>query len=355
MKRKLILSLKFVVAVALLLLLFSFIDHEQFPRMLLGAEPLYLILCLLFSLLMVATSCWKWWLILRLQQQSIPFLRLYRWYFIGYFYSNFLPSNVGGDVVRAWYVTRQIKSASIGLISVFAERFTGIVALLFMAATLPFFLRGPWTVPSVWIVSILALIICVFLLAVGMFGQVLIRSSLIRSGVAVLQQLMRAQSPTSPTHNIWKRTAGLINRILLQGQTLSSAFRQSPQKAFQVMALTFLFYALTVINVALAYRAFGIWPPLREIASVLPTALLVGMVPVSLGNLGIVEGSYVYYFGLAGMAGELTLLVGLFLRFKMLALGLIGWIIQLGCPVIPHQNIQHETTNYGCTDTEHIT
>lgn len=351
MRKKGILILKAGIACGLLALLFWQIDIPQFATMLRGADPLYLILCLLFSLLMVAVSCWKWWLILRLQQCPIPFLRLYRWYFIGYFYSNFLPSNVGGDVARAWYVRAQSKSGSIGVISVFVERFTGIVVLLLMAAGLPFLLQGPWREPTVWLVSVLALATCLALLLVVVGGQRLSHTTIAHNALALLQRVLGARSPHSPMHRIWMRTAHRLHRLQEQGDALSLAFRNTPSAIIQVLALSLLFYALTIVNLALAYRAFDVWPPFREITAVLPTALLVGMVPVSLGNLGVVEGSYVYYFGMVGMAPELTLMTGLFLRFKMLALGLIGWMVQLGYPVMKTDE-PINTTDYGSTNPE---
>ena len=351
MKNPLGLLLKITVAVSLLGFLLWRVDLSQFPVMLREADFLYLTLCLLFSLLMVAVSCWKWWLILLLQQCPIPFLRLYRWYFIGYFYSNFLPSNVGGDVARAWYVRDQSKSGSIGFISVFVERFTGIIVLLLMAATLPFLLQGPWREPTVWLVSVLALVTCLALLLVVVGGQRLSHTTIAHSALALLQRVLGARSPHSPMYRIWMRTAHRLQRLQEKRDALSLAFRNAPSAIIQVLALSLLFYVLTIINLALAYRAFGVWPPLCEITAVLPTALLVGMVPVSLGNLGVVEGSYVYYFGLAGMPPELTLMVGLFLRFKMLMLGFIGWIVQLGYPVLK-TNEPINTTDYGSTNPE---
>jgi len=333
MRKPLLLLLKVVVAIMLLALLLWQVDLAQFPSMLRGADPLYLILCLLFSLLMVATSCWKWWLILRLQNCPIPFLRLYRWYFIGYFYSNFLPSNVGGDVARAWYVRAQSKSGSIGIISVFAERFSGIVVLLLLAAALPFLLGGPWRVPAVWGMSLLAAAGCISLLMVVLWGRWILQTPPVRLLQMTLQRRLASGIAGTAFQRIWYRVADRIGRLQEQGKALTLAFRAAPRAVWQVLALTLLFYALTIVNLALAYRAFGSWPPLRETSSLLPTAMLVGMIPVSLGNLGVVEGSYVYFFGLIGMPAELTLMAGLFLRFKMLTLGLIGWIVQLGCPV----------------------
>ena len=344
--------IKLGVAITLLALLFWHVDLQQFPAMLRGADPLFLILCLLFSLLMVAASCWKWWLILRLQQCPIPFLRLYRWYFIGYFYSNFLPSNIGGDVARAWFVRAQSKSGSIGVVSVFAERLTGIIVLLLLAASLPFVLRGPWQEPTVWIVSLSALALLLAVLLILLMGEAMGNSPLARRVLVACRRTLCADIPGDIGHRMWTRTAHLLQRLHEQGRILTQALRRHPRALLHIIALTLLFYGLTIINVALAYRAFGIWPPLRELASLLPVALLVGMIPLSLGNLGIAEGSYVYYFGLAGMAAELTLMVALFLRFKMLTLGLIGWIVQLGCPAPRNDNEQHYTTKSAHADAD---
>ncbi|MDY0149710.1 MAG: hypothetical protein RBT03_06465, partial [Kiritimatiellia bacterium] len=92
-------------------------------------------------------------------------------------------------------------------------------------------------------------------------------------------------------------------------------------------------------NVLLGYRAFGAWPMVGGIAAVLPIAMLVGMIPITLGNLGIAEGAYVVYFGLVGMGKELTLAMGLLLRLKIIMLGLVGMVAQMTLPAgtLPHE------------------
>ena len=85
---------------------------------------------------------------------------------------------------------------------------------------------------------------------------------------------------------------------------------------------------MTVANVLLGYRAFGAWPNAGGIAATLPLAMLVGMIPITMGNLGIAEGAYVVYFRLVGMSKELTLAMGLLLRLKIILLGVIGMFAQ---------------------------
>ena len=94
--------------------------------------------------------------------------------------------------------------------------------------------------------------------------------------------------------------------------------------------LTLLFYAMVIGNVSLAFRAFGAWPDPVAVGAVLPAAMLVAMLPVTLGSLGIAESAYVHYFGLVGLDGGLTLAMALLLRVKVLMLGLIGMVLQGG-------------------------
>src|SRR5210317_799195 len=48
----------------------------------------------------------RWWLLLRTQSIFINLAASVKLNFLGWFYNNFMPGSVGGDLVRAWYVTK---------------------------------------------------------------------------------------------------------------------------------------------------------------------------------------------------------------------------------------------------------
>lgn len=310
-------------------LLTRWIDVEDLRKYATGVDPLYLGLSLGFSFLMVAASTWKWWVITRLQEHPLPFLRLYRWYFVGYFYSNLLPSNVGGDVARAWYAGRGAGGGSKAVIGVFVERITGLMLLLALAVGLPLsrpdLLANPGILAGMAI-GLAGLCAC----GLGLLGGRLLRRH------AGLRRFVRALVDRLPRGFGVKVTsrAGSMERRLGE---LAELLRRRPSAVLSIAALTLLFYAMMLVNVALAYRAFGEWPDLAGIAVVLPAAMLVAMIPVTMGSLGIAESSYVYFFGLAGMDGGLTLAMALLLRVKVLMLGLVGMAAQAvgGGPAAP--------------------
>jgi uncharacterized membrane protein YbhN (UPF0104 family) len=54
-------------------------------------------------------------------------------HFLGLFYNNCLPSSVGGDLMRAWYVTKHTDKKLQAALSVFVDRAIGLLGSILMA------------------------------------------------------------------------------------------------------------------------------------------------------------------------------------------------------------------------------
>ncbi len=281
------------------------------------ADLFYLITSLFLSFGMVAASTWKWWLLLRLQSHPLAFAQLYRIYFIGYFYSNFLPSNIGGDVARVMLAGKACRSNRAATVSVFVERLTGALFLLFMAAVSPLIFPAGLLHPEVRVAMAFGITGLLGLLAIGLtVGK-----------AAWLREDASADGQAD------EKVQGAIKRKLRSFaaglRELAALGKENPSALAGVAGLTALFYILMIANVAVGYRVFGVWPELVALVAVLPGALIMAMLPVTMGNLGIAEFAYVYFFGLAGMPGDLTGAMGLLLRGKILVLGAIGLLVNM--------------------------
>ena len=75
----------------------------------------------------------RWWLLLKSQSIFIGFWAAVRLYFLGWFYNNFMPSSVGGDLIRAWYVTQHTNKRFEAALSVFVDRAIGLFSTLIIA------------------------------------------------------------------------------------------------------------------------------------------------------------------------------------------------------------------------------
>lgn len=288
---------------------------EPFTRI----DLLYVGLSVLLSFGMVALSCVKWRVLLGVCGHRLPFGAMMRFYFIGYFFSNLLPSSIGGDVVRSWYCGERIGNQADAAVSVFLERFTGLLMLLFLAVF------GPLIVPGLYgqAVVFLAVLFAVALLSLVCLFIVM------RDPVDLARRLAdlflgwfpRGRALCEPIFRMADTFHGKLRDAL-------RVLRRRPGALAWVMLLTLAFYLLTWLNIAIAFQAFSVpvgSPEWRGILAVTAVAMLAGVLPIApLGAFGLLEFSYVTYFSKVGFAKADTLAMGILLRMKVVMLGIIG-------------------------------
>ena len=76
----------------------------------------------------------RWWLLLRTQSIFIDLTAAVRLNFLGWFYNNFMPGSLGGDFLRAWYVTKHTDKKFEAALSVFVDRIIGLFSTLIIAS-----------------------------------------------------------------------------------------------------------------------------------------------------------------------------------------------------------------------------
>jgi len=147
-KRKLNVLRVLISVGALVFLFLTVANPDETWGALSNAHLRYLLLALLLYISSLVIRAYRWFLLLRGLRIQVSFFRLVRLYFVGQFFSSFLPTQFGGDVMRALELTEDTESpAAVG--TVLLDRMTGLLVLLLMGlAALPF-LAGrmePWLV-----------------------------------------------------------------------------------------------------------------------------------------------------------------------------------------------------------------
>jgi uncharacterized protein (TIRG00374 family) len=275
-------------------------------------------------------------MMLRVQGARLPFLYLLKNYYIGYFFSVLLPSNVGGDVVRSYYAGKRVGDQYTSAVAVFIERFSGVLFLLILAIVTPFLqpaLVRHWAV-MIPMVGAGVLIVC--------FVLVMMNERLLTLMDAVVHAVFRGAGKVSARFRL-----AIVNRILdkilkfYEGvfekglkfyrkfRKTVPCFRERPVYLMWMVLLSVLFYVMTWFNVLFAFKAFGADARFMDIVSLLPTAMLVSMIPITLGSIGLAEGAYVFYFLLVGIPKESSFIMGLLLRFKLMIVAGMGFLLYL--------------------------
>ena len=96
--------LGWVLAAAILLGCLFLVDLRQLRDVLLGLTPAEIAILILISTADRLLMGYKWGLLLRLAGTHLPIRRCIRIFYQANFSGTFLPSHVGGDVLRAWWV-----------------------------------------------------------------------------------------------------------------------------------------------------------------------------------------------------------------------------------------------------------
>ena len=83
---------------------------------------------------MVLASAVRWGVLLRAQHVRLPYSFLTQSFLVATFFNNFLPSNIGGDVVRITDTAKAAGSKTLATTVVLIDRGIGLLGLALMAA-----------------------------------------------------------------------------------------------------------------------------------------------------------------------------------------------------------------------------
>jgi uncharacterized protein (TIRG00374 family) len=290
--------LKALVTVACLAWIARKVHWSDVAAALADADPAWVLLSLALTPVLILISALKWQLLIRARGDDPGLLTCFRLYTVGYFFNNFLPSNVGGDVARVYLLGRQGGGLAQALASVFLERFTGLTALIALAAIASFAgppeLYQPRVRSAIWLVVLgyLAVLWAVFEPRLARFAHERLRLPL--------------------------------GAKLVRIHDAVAAYRDHPGPLVACLALSVGFYLLAAVNIYVSLRAFGARLDPVAIALATPLILLVSGLPVAIGGLGLQEGTFVVALGVYGVPAAVALAGALLIRVKGILVGAAG-------------------------------
>jgi len=302
-KDKLLVGGRLILSVLLLSLLIARIDYqsviEVFAQMALG----YYLLAVALFFLSILLSAYRWQMILAATGASPSLWQLTTINLIGNFFSNFLPTAVGGDLMRVTELAYQGERDHHQTIStVMLDRLIGLISLAIMATLA--LLVGFSTVKS------MPVRLVVLGLTVGLVsGWVLFFNKPLMRRFRWLLQLpgLRRLAPT----------------VVRLYHSLYALHRQ-PQLLHSSIAISLLLQIVEVLSVILIARSLGIHLSALYFFLFLPLIWLVTMIPLSLNGLGLREGAFTFFFGLVGVAAPAALAISFLVYACRLLSGLIG-------------------------------
>lgn len=137
-------AIKVLISLGLLIYLVYKADPEKILHVFGNLDPVnglwYVGAAFLSALLSVLLMSARWQALLTAYTYKIPLRRLGGFYLIGMFFNNFLPTSIGGDVIRVYKIVNETDDRTVGFASVVIERIIGIAATLLLAIFALFFI-----------------------------------------------------------------------------------------------------------------------------------------------------------------------------------------------------------------------
>jgi uncharacterized protein (TIRG00374 family) len=296
-KRSLILCVKLGVSVALLAYLFTTTDLRALVARVRTGDTLLIALAVLLYVAMLALSAWRWRLLLSAQGFPVPLRRLTSSYLVASFFNNFLPSNIGGDVIRVRDSSRLTGTTTTTSLAVVAiDRILGFGAL-YTLALLAFVMAGPAVRHLAGArVVLLGLFLVFSTLAYVFFRPGSATRLMALTGLGGIAWAREQFETVQAAVHVYRERMGVV----WLGFTASLALQ-----AFVVL----YFYAIA--------HALRIALPLSACFLMVPLCTLLQAVPVSFNGWGLREGLFALYFSQIGLSRESAL------AFSLLGAGLI--------------------------------
>lgn len=281
--------LKSAVSVALLIFLFNRIEIRAVYQVLSEARLDYLAWALLCYLALQLLGIYRWQILARAMGFDRFFGQYASYYFAGLFFNLFLPTTVGGDVSRCYYLAGERGRFMSALITVLADRGCGMMAMMSIASVALIFSTSV-SVPS-WIV-IFTVGTSAFLLA-GLILPFMAPALFQRKGFPI---------------QYWERPTALFSALSLS-----------------------LVIQLAVVGINyLIGEALRLTIPMGFYFVFTPLVMAVSMAPISLNGLGVREGAYVFFLLQAEVDEAKALAFALSWLILLVLMGLLGglaWIV----------------------------
>lgn len=273
----------------------------------------------------------RWCLLLGIQKIKVSFYVCLKLFYLGLFYSNILPSSVGGDALRAAYVTKHTHKRLEAVLSVLLDRAIGLSCMAIMAFVSYLMLLGENIGPIIENSS-----------ENSIFDKIMeykCWAIYVICGIFIVLVLFNLHSKG---RNLCKKVfSEVIRRIgQLYHKFLEAVkmYLSRPGTVFLGILITLVSQALVIIGYYLLGNSMGIDVSVKYYFIFFPISWLIATIPISPGGLGVAEvGFAVLFEKIAGVPYELGLALAFCQRAVWYIISLPGGVIHITGAHLPGQ------------------
>ncbi|MDD4873179.1 MAG: lysylphosphatidylglycerol synthase transmembrane domain-containing protein [Kiritimatiellae bacterium] len=318
MKKKLITLVQLALGIGLITFFFIKIAHSgkitDFKIAIQSAADNwhFLVFGTALYLLCLVICTTRWVILLKAQNVHLTFPRTLILYFIGHFFSSFMPGATSGDLIKAIYVAREVPDKKTEVVStVFIDRIIGLVALIIlsiaiMITRLKFFLAYKETRVAL------------------VFNLVLLGITLAGSFIVFKRNLLEKWSFFS---KLEQKTR--LGKIITKAYNAFHVCINYPGVLRNTIVLSLLNH---VIFIGVAFF-FGLSLKVQlnyvDYLTVFPVINAIAALPITPGGLGMREGAAIFLLGALNIPSATALALSLLVYLSTLFWALVGGVVYI--------------------------
>ena len=311
-RRNALFALQAAMTVGLLVLLFRRFDWQALQHLLAGLPWWFYAGAFVTVLAGQVIYALRWYVVLSALRVPVSAAATMNMFFVGVFFNNFLPSTMGGDSVKVYYLGRAEGYARIGA-SVLIDR---VLSLFFVATVALALTREVWAGSGA--------------LSGALGAIVAIWGGLVAALIAIA--IAPPDFWLGRLRQRWPRLGAMIdggNRVLADMQ----AVLRRPQTLALSGGLAMAYFGLLgFVYQYFIQAATGTRPALIPVIGVVAAIATLSNLPVAINGLGLREQLHLALLGTFGLSAEAAAGISLLLFANLLAVSTIGAICWLSTP-----------------------
>jgi len=299
MNKKIAILLKVIVSLGLITLLVNQVDFNKIVNILKNVDIAMIVYALILLIIQVFIATTRWQYVLKCQKIMLDYKNTLQILWSGLFFNQAMPSSVGGDVIRGYYLKKQGMTLGRATLGVLMDRLFGMIGLvLLVLASLPLLFE---------LVDDPIARTGVLFIAVGI-------------SLALLFIFFTDKLPGNFSH--FKIIKGFYSLSREGRHCISDRYN-----GVIILLISILIHLISVFAVMTMSIGLGLSIEWGGFLLMVPLAGLIMVIPISIAGWGVREGVMVVGFGYLGVAPEAALALSILYGLLMLVVALPGGIV----------------------------
>lgn len=291
--------LRIVVSVGLISFLIYKSDISAIFSVLSKSNPIWILAAAFLVFLNILFSALRMKYILSIYNIQVTIWYMTKLYILGNFYNNFLPTQMGGDVYKAYRLSKDILNESLdkkdiiakSTFTVFMDRFSGLAILYLMGLvgiSLSIDSNSFIIHPVLIAISIMLLSVLLYYLAIKLLSK----------KIDIVYKFK------------------IANKLFIKNINIS----------IKVFLIAFLVQIFAIFTQIFCFYAIGVKTDLIYSIFIIPIITLMGLIP-SINGIGIQDIGFIFFFSVIGINREIAFAASILYHGVRLVTSLWGGII----------------------------